>query len=138
MTFTLGYQGGWEGFYTLQVDDIAFDELEEFKEVGDVPEVGHSSHEETQGASTFRIDFLAFLEGRRTPVAIEHNLRSGFVTLEVRGKLVKNWQVKSFYEAFAAAYNFTVDNHKFTLRKHVNDEGEETDLLVLDIDMIPF
>ena len=69
------------------MENTLFDELNAFKDVGEVPEVGHSSHEETQGANTFRIDFLAFLEGRRTPVAIEHNLRSGYVIVEVRGKL---------------------------------------------------
>lgn len=79
-----------------------------------------------------------FLKGRRTPVAIEHNLRSGYVTVEVRGKLEKSWQVKSFYEAFTLPYNFIVDDHKFTLRKHVDNDGDETETLVLDIDGIPF
>ena len=65
-------------------------------------------------------------------------MRSGYVIVEVRGKLQKSWQVKSFYEAFALPYNFVVDDHKFTLRKHVNEDGEETDTLILDIDAIPF
>ena len=46
--------------------------------------------------------------------------------------------MKNFYEAFELAYNFMVDNHKFTLRKHINEEGDETEKLVLDIDGIPF
>ena len=54
--------------------------------MGELPEVGHSYREESQGATTFRIDYLVFLEGHRTPIAIEHNLRSGYLVVEVRGK----------------------------------------------------
>lgn len=36
-----------KGSYTLEVNDAPFNELDEFKDVAEVPEVGHSSHEET-------------------------------------------------------------------------------------------
>ena len=56
-----------------------------------VPDVGHSIIETHNGANTQRVDFRVFLKGRRTPVSIEHNMRSGMVTLDVNGKPVKSW-----------------------------------------------
>ena len=41
-------------------------------------------------------------------------------------------------EVFQVAYNFTHDGHKFTLRKKLNEEGEETETLELEIDGLPF
>ena len=35
-------------------------------------------------------------------------------------------------------YNFTHDEHKFTLRLQIDEEGEETEKLELDIDGKPF
>ena len=65
-------------------------------------------------------------------------MRSGTVTIDVRGKPEKSWQVKNLLDAFEHAYNFVYEDHKFTVRKQVDDEGEETDTLVLEIDGILF
>ena len=93
-TFKLGYKGiDDNGEYTLEVEGTPFDDLEEFKDMGEAPEVGHSTSDVTYGANTTRFDFLAFFKGRRTPVAIIHNLRGGYVTVDVRGKPQKSWQV---------------------------------------------
>ena len=75
-TFTLGFD---EDTYknTLSVDDTPFDDLPEYKDKGDVLDVGHSTIDTHNGPNTVRIDFLLFLEGRRNTVSIEHNLRSG-------------------------------------------------------------
>ena len=59
------------------MDETAFDDLPEFEDKGEVPEVGHSIIETHNGPNTMRIDFLLFLKGERTTVSIEHNLRSG-------------------------------------------------------------
>ena len=72
--------------YTITLDDTEFDELPEFVERTEVPDIGHSVIGEHQGANTKRIDFHVFLKGRRTPVSIENNMRSGLVTLDVCGK----------------------------------------------------
>ena len=93
-TFTLGWEGSkidGTGKRTLLVDETSFDDLPEFKEKIEVPEVGHSSAERHIGPSIHRVDFLVFLNGNRTPVSIEHNLRSGMVTLDVDGKPKKSW-----------------------------------------------
>ena len=89
-------------------------------------------------AHTHRFYFLVFLEGQATPIVIEHNKRSGFVTVDVRGKPEKSWQVKNLLDAFKHAFNFVVEGHKFTIRREVDEEGEETDTLVLEIDGILF
>ena len=65
---------------------MKFSELPEFIEVTEVPKVGHSVTSEYFGASTQRFDWLAFINGRRTPVSIEFNMRSGQATLDVCGK----------------------------------------------------
>ena len=126
------------GKYTLEVNGTPFDDLNEFKDVGEVPPVGHSTQENIYGANTQLIVFLVFLEGRRTPVSIEHNMRSGFVTIELRGKPEMSWQVKNFRDAFKYPYNFVYEDHKFTLRVQVDEEGDETDNLELEIDGLIF
>ena len=64
-------------------------------------DVGHSIIETHNGPNTVRIDFLAFIKGQKTPVSLEHNLRSGLVTLDVKGKPEMVWTAKSFAEALA-------------------------------------
>ena len=112
--------------------------MPKFKEIGEVPEVGHSTTEEHFGQNTTRFDFNAFIKGRLTPVSIEHNMRSGFVTLDVCGKPKKSWQVKSLAEAFSVPFNFQHEGHKFTVRKEVDSEGDETERLELLIDGVVF
>ena len=92
-TFKLGFYGSkfTVGNYTLYVNDTSFTFLPEFKEKAEVPEVGHSIDERHNGPAIHRVDFLVFLNGHRTPVSIEHNLRSGMVTLDVDGKPKKSW-----------------------------------------------
>ena len=90
--------------------------------------------EEHHSANIRRIDWPVFLKGKRTPVSVEHNLRSGLVTLDVCGKPQKSWQVQKFEEAFDVPHNFTHDDHKFTLKKQVDEDGTETENLELDID----
>ena len=103
-----------------------------------IPDVAHSVTHEHFGGNTQRFDWLVFLSGRHTPVSIEHNMRSGLVVLDVCGKPEKSWNVKSFTDAVEHPYNFTHDGHKFTLRKRLDDEGEESENLELDIDGVPF
>ena len=64
-TFTLGFE---RGKYTLSVNETPFDDLPEFKDRGEVPEVGHSTVDTYNSPNTVRIDFLLFLKGRRTTV----------------------------------------------------------------------
>ena len=82
------------------MNGTSFDELSEFKDVGEVPEVGQSTYEEVFAANTHRIDFLVFVKGRRHPIEIVHNKRSGFVTIEACGKPQKSWQVVNLLDAF--------------------------------------
>ena len=89
-------------------------------------------------ALTHRLFFLVFLSGRQTPVVIEHNIRSGFATIEVRGKPERSWQVKNLLDAFKDAFNFVFEGHKFTICRQVDEEGEYTDVIVLIIDDVPF
>ena len=98
--------------------------MEEWKDVGEVPKVGHSTFEEMTAAHTHRLFFLVFLEGRQTPVVIEHNMRSGTATLEVRGKPEKTWQVKNLIDAFKDAYNFVFESHKFTICLQADEDDE--------------
>ena len=121
----------------LHIDGVAFDDLPEFKEVGEVPEVGSSIIETHEGANTHRVDLLVFIKGRRNPVSIEHNLRSGSVTLDICGKPKESWQAKSFAEAFSVPYNFTHEDHKFTLKMKEDDENDE-EILELEIDGVLF
>ena len=65
-------------------------------------------------------------------------MRSGFVTLDVCGKPQKSWQVQSFTDAFSIPYNFVHEGHKFSLRKKIDEEDEETENLDLDIDGVPY
>ena len=103
-----------------------------------MPDIGRSIVEEHQGANTTRIDFNPFLKGRRTPVSVEHNMRSGQVTLDVAGKPKNSWQAKSFAEAFAVQYNFTHEGLKFSLRMGVDSDGNETESLELEIEGVPY
>ena len=100
-TFKIGNKGeDSDGEYTLEVDETPFDDLEEWEDVGEVPDVGHSTYEEMIAAHTHRFFFLVFLKGRQTPIVVEHNMRSGFATVEVRGKPERSWQVKNLLDAF--------------------------------------
>ena len=65
--------------------------MEEWKDSGEVPKVGHSTYEEITAANTRRFFFLVFLEGRQTPVVVEHNMRSGTAFVEARGKIQRTW-----------------------------------------------
>ena len=136
-TFTLGFDYKTDN-YTLSVDEIAFDDLPEIKEEIDAPEVGHSIDERFMGPSIHRVDFLVFLKGYRTPISIEHDLRSGLVSLDVDGKPWKSWHAKTFTEAFSVPYNFTHDGHKFTVRINDDKEGDEVYKIELEIDGILF
>ena len=89
-----------------------------------MPEVGHSIIERHNGSNTIRVDYRVFLKGRRNTISLEHNLRSGLVTLDVNGKPEKSWYAMSFAEAFAIPFNFTHDGHKFTLRMKVDKDGD--------------
>ena len=93
--FTISHNGKElsDASYILTIDGTDFRNLPECKDVAEVPEIGHSVIDEHQGAYTRRIDWPVFLKGRRTPVSVEHNMRSGFVTLDVCGKPQKSWQV---------------------------------------------
>ena len=46
--------------------------------------------------------------------------------------------MQNLIDAFKDAFNFVVDNHKFTIRIHVDEQGEETDIIALIIDDVPF
>ena len=120
------------------LDDKIFSDLPEFVEVTQLPDVGHSVSNEHFGANTMRYDWLVFLSGRRTPISLEFNLRSGQVTLDVCGKPKKGWQAKSLAEVFSVPFNFVHEGHKFTIRKQIDEDGEETEKLELDIDGLPF
>ena len=122
----------------MTLDDTNFYELDWFVEVTKVPDVGHSVTSEHFGANTLRFDWLVFLNGRHTPVSLEHNLRSGQVTLDVCGKPEKSWQAESLAEVLNVPYNFVHEGHKFTVRKQIDEEGEETEKLELEIDGLPF
>ena len=91
--FTLSHNGKElsDQLYILTVDGVAFGALPEYKDVVEVPKIGHSVIEEHHSANTRRIDWPVFLNGKRTPVSVEHNMRSGFVTLDVCGKPQKSW-----------------------------------------------
>ena len=73
-TVTLGFS---DVKYALLVNETSFDNLPEFKEKVELPEVAHSITETHNGPSIHRVDFRVLLRGRRTPVSIQHNLRSG-------------------------------------------------------------
>ena len=92
-TFTLGFEGNPYdgGKYTLSVNKTSFNDLPEFKEEVEVPKIGHTSPVRHNGSSIHRVDFPVFLSGHRTPVSIEHNLRSGMIALDVNGKPKKSW-----------------------------------------------
>ena len=109
--------------YILLVEEKEFSELPESIEVTEVPKIGRSTFEKFFGANTQRFDWLIFLSGRRVPVVLELNIRSGQVTLDVCGKPKMSWSAKKFSEIFEVPYNFTHDGHKFTLRMGVDDEG---------------
>ena len=100
--------------------------------------MGHSIIEEHNGSNTVRIDFNLFLKGRRTTVSLELNVRSGVVYLEINGKPKMNWHAKSFAEAFDIPYNFTHEDHKFTLRMKVDEDGDQTEEVELEIDALVF
>ena len=69
-TFTLGFDE--KAFkYTLSVDETPFDDLPEFKEKVQAPEVGHSVPDRYIGSTIHRKDFPVFLKGRKNPVSIE-------------------------------------------------------------------
>ena len=132
-TFKLGYNNRK---YTLSVNGTPFDELPYFVDVQEVPEVGHSTVENHDGVNAKRIDYLVFLKGRRNPVSLEHNKRCGQVSLDVCGKPKKSWEAKSLTEAFVIPYNFSHEGHKFTIKIHVDEDGNETEKLDLEIDGI--
>ena len=138
VTFTLGFEGKFRGKYTLLLDETSFNDLPEFKDKGELPEVGHSIIETHNGPNTMRVDFLLFLKGQRSPVSIEHNLRSGTVSLDVNGKPKKNWQAKTFAEAFAIPYNFNHNGHKFSVKMQVDEDGNQTEEIELEIDGLLF
>ena len=58
--------------------------------------------------------------------------------LDICGKPEKSWSVKSFADVVELPYNFTHEGHKFTLRKSLDDEGEESENIELVIDGIPY
>ena len=125
-TFTLGYDRDTRK-YTLSVDETAFDDLPEFKEKIEAPEVGHSVAERHIGPAIHRKDFPVFLAGRKNPISIEHNLRNREISLDVDGKPWKSWNAKSLAEALHVPFNFTHEGHKFTVRMNDDKEGEEVD-----------
>ena len=65
-------------------------------------------------------------------------MRSGLATLDFADKPIKTWQVKNFVDAFQVPYNWTAEGFKFTLRRGVDAEGNETDTLELDIEGVYF
>ena len=65
-------------------------------------------------------------------------MRSGFATLDFADKPLKTWQVKNFVDAFQVPYNFTAEGYKFTLRRGVDPEDNETDTLELDMQGLNF
>ena len=132
-TIQISFEGEYQGQYVVTVNDVLFSALPEFKEEVKVPDVGHSIVEEFEGAHTHRIDFLIFLKGRRTPVSVQHDMRAGLLTLEVRGKRVKWWQARNFLDAFEKPYVFIYEDIKFMLRKRIDAEGEEIEALDLDV-----
>ena len=60
------------------------------------------------------------------------------VTLDVDGKPKMSWHARSFAQAFEVPYNFTHDNHKFTVRVNDDKEGEEVEQIELEIDGVLF
>ena len=48
-TLALGFKGDYDGKYTLSINETAFDDLPEFKEKIEMPEVGHSIAERHNG-----------------------------------------------------------------------------------------
>ena len=79
-------------------------------------DVGHSDVEELNGANTRRIDFLVFLKGKRTPVSVQHEKRANTLTVEVRGKRIKLWQVKLLTDAFKEPFCFEYESVKFVIK----------------------
>ena len=65
-------------------------------------------------------------------------MRSQLASVDVGGKPLKSWTVKDLMDAFEHDFNFTHEGHKFTLRRKLDEEGEETDSLDLDIDGLVF
>ena len=61
-------------------------------------------------------------------------MRSAQLTLDVDGKTQKDWNVSDMADAFDQWYNFTHKGHKFTLRKRIDSDGDETGELELLID----
>ena len=49
-----------------------------------------------------------------------------------------SWTAKSFAEAFATQYNFTHDGHKFSFRMKVDEDGNQTEEVELEIDGLLF
>ena len=82
--------------------------------------------------------FNLFFKGLPKAISVEHNMRSGFVSLDLAGKPIKSWQVKNFVDAFYLPYNFTAEGYKFTLRRGVDSEGDLTDSLELEIEGMYF
>ena len=80
------------------------------------------------------MDFNIFLKGHKNTVSVEHNMRSGMVTLDFAGKPMKSWQVNSPSEALLVPYNFIALGYKFTVRRGVDSEGNQINTLELDID----
>ena len=113
-------------------------DLTEFKEDIQMVDVGHSDVGKFNGANTRRIDFLVFLKGKRTPVSIQHEKRANTLTVEVRGKRRKLWQVKQFSDAFKEPYFFEYESVKFVIKLQVDDEGCQLDAIDLEIQGINF
>lgn len=89
-----------QGKFTLTLDKQPFEKLPEFKDVGEVPKLAHSDIQEHYGTSVERIDFNPFLKGVRTPVSVELNKRSRFLTVDIAGKPQMSKQVEDLLEAF--------------------------------------
>ena len=102
--------------------------------MAETPKVAHSVKEEFRGANTERIDFYPLLDGILTPISIEHNMRSGQVTVDVAGKPEKDWNVSNLIDAFESWFNFMHKDHKLTLRRRVDEDGNQTEELELLID----
>ena len=66
-------------------------------------------------------------------------MRSGNLAVDIAGKPHKSFQIQNFKDAFTVPYNFEHEGFKFTLKKKVDDDGEEDqENLELEIQGIPF
>ena len=83
------------------MDETPFEDLIDYMEAFEVPEVAYSVIEDHQGANTKRIDFYPFFDGIQTPISLEHNMRSAQLTLDVAGKPEKDWNVSDLLDAFS-------------------------------------